>query len=203
MILNSRQDPIVKRILEAKLPAVEVGDPFSELPFVGLDSTQGIRLIMEHLNENGYKQPAFMSYRTEYVENSQARIQEFQRGASKLFGIQHPEKRCVEGVDAFEAFPLLSHLDPAPDCLVCGSDELAYEVLAICERSGIEVPGKLAVTGYDCLAAMGTGRVLTSVSTPLEEMARLAFQKLLNVIDGKPYEHDTLLSVGLRVGDTT
>ncbi len=203
MIVNSGQDPIVGRILEAKLPAVEVGDPFSPLPFVGLDSTQGINLVMRHLKERGCKRPAIVSYRTCYVENAEARIHEFERCARELFAIDEPERRSILGVDAMEAFPHLMALEPRPDCVVCGSDELAYEILTLCHRAGLKVPGDLAVTGYDCLTAMGTDRVLTSVATPLEEMARLAFHKLHQVIEGQPHEHDTLLPVGLRVGDTT
>ncbi|HWD40251.1 MAG TPA: LacI family DNA-binding transcriptional regulator [Fimbriimonas sp.] len=200
MIVNSGDDPIVKRILEVGLPAVEVGDPYSLLPFVGLESKQGIRLAMEHLKERGYRRPALFMPPSNYQANAQARVEEFLCCCDELFELEHPASRVLSRRGFFEH---LLALDPKPDSVICNSDSLAYLALKRCNERGLRVPEDLAIIGYDALETEGCLRTLTSVQTPLEEMARLALRKLLQIVNGEPFEHQTILPVGLRVGDTT
>ena len=202
MIVNSGNDPVVGRIIEAGLPAVEVGDPYSQLPFVGVDGVQGIRLAMEHFAAIGRRNPALVSYVTHYVANARARVAEFERCATEMFAVPEPQTRIIEAETAEEAFPRLMELDPKPDSLLCTSDELVYSLITIFERNGIAVPGEIAMIGFDCLEALGSNRIATSVATPMREMARLAIQKLIRIVEDQPIEHDTLLAVSLRVGDT-
>gem|GEM_PF-1587951 len=203
MIINSGNDPIVGRILEAKLPAVEVGDPFSELPFVGLDAAQGIRLAMQHALDCGYRRPALVDWTSTFVENVHARLSEFSRCARELFSIDDPARLIFEVRTADEVFHQIMANDTKPDCVICTGDELAIQFLLHCEREGIDVPREIGLIGSDRLEILGTRRVLTTIESPLAEMAGLALKKLQDVVEGRPYEHGTLLSVGLRVGDTT
>jgi DNA-binding LacI/PurR family transcriptional regulator len=203
MIVNSGNDPIVGRILEAKLPAVEIGDPYSQLPFVGAEAEKGVRLAMEHLKERGYRRPALVDWKTNYLANAAARERGFAEPARSLFGICNPESRVVVATRGNEAFPLLRTLEPSPDSIVCAGDELAYEVLHCYNRIGLDAPKDIGVVGFDALRTLGSNRILTSVKTPLLDMARLAVRKLLLVVDGKPVEHGTVLPHGLRLGDTT
>jgi DNA-binding LacI/PurR family transcriptional regulator len=202
MIVNSGNDPIVARIIETGLPAVEVGDPFSQLPFVGVDGVQGIRLAMERFASTGRHRPALVSYTTHYVANAQARLGEFQRCARELFGIDEPGRRIIEADTAKLAFPAILRLDPRPDALLCTSDELVYNLITLLEADGLRVPADVAMIGFDCLEALGSNRTATSVATPMGEMALLAIRKLLSIIEDKPIDHDTLLEVNLRIGDT-
>ena len=203
MIINSGNDPIVGRILEARLPAVEVGDPFSPLPFVGIDAAQGIRISMIHAKSRGYKRPSLVDWDSTYVDNVDARIAEYRKCAQELFGIGSPDELISEVRSVKEAFPALMSRDPKPDCAICAGDELAIAILLECNRNGISVPGELGIIGADALDILGTDRVLTSVATPLLEMAQLAIAKLHDVLEGRPHEHGTVLPVTLRVGDTT
>jgi len=203
MIINSGSDPIVGRIMEAKLPAVEVGDPFSTLPFVGVDAAQGIRLAMEHAKARGFKRPAMIDWDSTYKENVHARVTEFLAVATELFGVAHPGAFVYEVQSVREAFPRVMASNPRPDCVICAGDELAIEILLDAEIHGVAVPRELGIIGADKLDILGTRRVLTSVDTPLHRMAQLAIKKLQDVVEGRPYDHGTVLPVGLRIGDTT
>ena len=202
MIVNSSEDPIVGRILEARLPAVEVGDPFSQLPFVGLDAKQGIRLAMEHLKDRGYKRPALVDWRTNYVANAVARESEFRACAKEMFRAANQPDTVIAG-NGEEAFQLVEGLQDRPDALLCAGDELAFDLLHRYNRTSRDAPKDIAIVGFDALHTLGSDRVITSVKSPIQEMARLALRKLLEIVDGNPVEHETLLPMELRVGDTT
>jgi LacI family transcriptional regulator len=202
LILNSARDEIVPRLLDAKLPAVEVGDSFSSLPFVGVDGVEGINLSMSHLSERGYRHPAYAGYPSSFEQDQAARSAAFQSQRSLLFQPTRG-KRVVLGIDGVDVLAPLLAMNPRPDCVLCASDEMAYELLGECRRRGIRVPEELAVVGYDALRGLSPYPVTTSVHTPLLEMARLAVDKLIAIIDGEPYEHGTILRPTLRIGETT
>jgi len=93
--------------------------------------------------------------------------------------------------------------DPRPDAAVCSSDETAHEIRLAARQRGLRVPQDLALTGFDCIQTVGADQVMTSVATPLEELARLAVQKIQAMGTGLPFERETILPVSLRVGETT
>jgi GntR family transcriptional regulator of arabinose operon len=86
--------------------------------------------------------------------------------------------------------------------MVCFNDEMARFLEVTLLRSGIKVPGRMSVTGVDCIPYPGpTGSVLTTVAHPKEEMgtsaAKLMLQMLLtgrdaeNVVLGMPFVQGT------------
>lgn len=202
IILNSCEDPIAGRLLEVGLPAVEIGDAFSDLPFVGIDGASGVKMVVEHLKEMGYKSPVYLSHLTHYTANAEGRIQAFRDGLRDLFNLDSHD-RVRQVVCPEEEFTDLRAFTAGVDVLVCGSDELAYGVLRACAEQGVSVPTELAVVGFDALDAFGSTRTMTSVKTPLEQAATEGVEKLLAIIEGRPYEKQTLLPVELRIGDTT
>ncbi len=202
IILNSGKDPIVNRIVEVGLPAVEIGDPYSQLPFVGNDGGEGIRLAMEHLSERGYKWPAYIGHYTSYEEAANVRKQAFAYDARNLFGLDGAQRTLLT-LHVSEVFDALLSINPRPDCVICESDEYAYQLLQLCATRGISVPEELAIVGSDALPAFGSLRVMTSIASPMKEMATWGIQKLLAIIEGRPIEHGTMLPSTLRIGDTT
>lgn len=75
------------------------------------------------------------------------------------------------------------------DALICGNDELALAIIARLTASGIDVPGQLAVTGWDDTV---TARYLTpGLSTVRQEVSllgALAARRLAARIDGDPVQ---------------
>lgn len=71
--------------------------------------------------------------------------------------------------------------EPLPDAVVCGNDLIALGVLATFHEAGVEVPGHVAVTGYDDVGfATLTSPTLTTVRQPLDALADAAVTRLLD-----------------------
>jgi len=202
LILNSGDDPIVARIMEANLPAVEIGDPYSPLPFVGTDGPMGIRLALDHLYERGFRRPAFLGHISNYEENMSAREETFLAHGKERFGYDLSGRTALMSDDQ-DVFSRIMAIDPTPDSVICASDEFAYSILRGCAKAGLRVPEDFGIVGFDALGGFGRMRELTSVATPLRLEIDLAVEKLLAVIEGRPFEHGTLLPVALKIGDTT
>ena len=200
LILNSGNDPIAQRLTDTGMFAVEVGDCFSPLPFVAVDAGQGVALVMEHLRERGYKRPAYVNFESPYVESSRQRMEAFLEHGRRIYGRELPTYTVPWGSEALDR---ILATEPRPDAAVCSSDETAHEIRLAARARGLSVPGDLALTGFDCIETVGADQVMTSVATPLGQMARLAVQKLLAMSEGRPFDRETILPVSLRVGDTT
>lgn len=75
----------------------------------------------------------------------------------------------------------------AVDAVICGNDEVALALMHELQDRGVEVPGQIAVTGWDdVLAARYVRPGLTTVTQPVEELGALAARRLAALIDGEP-----------------
>jgi LacI family transcriptional regulator len=74
-----------------------------------------------------------------------------------------------------------------PDAIFCGSDQIARGVADTLRAVGRRVPDDVALVGFDNWAPMALGALppLTSVDMCLEEVGRVAAQRLLAAIAGE------------------
>ncbi|WP_210507622.1 LacI family DNA-binding transcriptional regulator [Naasia sp. SYSU D00057] len=81
---------------------------------------------------------------------------------------------------------LLLERAPEVDAIVAGSDQIARGVLDALHELGREIPRDIAVIGFDNWAILATNSrpQLTSVDLRLEELGRLAAQRLFEAMDG-------------------
>jgi LacI family transcriptional regulator len=80
-----------------------------------------------------------------------------------------------------------------PDAFVCANDELALGLLDALRAAGVDVPGKVLVTGWDdVMAARYAG--LTTVRQPMRELGAMAARLLDELITGSRTEprHEVL-----------
>jgi LacI family transcriptional regulator len=80
-----------------------------------------------------------------------------------------------------------------PDAFLCANDEVALGLLGELRRAGVDVPGRVVVTGWDdIMAARYAG--LTTVRQPMRELGATAARMLDEVITGARTEqrHDVL-----------
>jgi len=200
LIFNSASDPIAQRLLETGMKAVEIGDSAGPLPYVAVDGADGVRQAVVHLASRGFRRPCFVNFPSPYEGSIDQRRSAFELESERLFGAPGPTVDDFYGEPALES---LLRLSTVPDCAVCVSDEHALGLLAAATKRGMRVPEDLAITGFDCLPTLGLTRTMTSVCTPLDDLARLAVAKLQALIAGEPTERETVLPVQLRVGDTS
>lgn len=83
----------------------------------------------------------------------------------------------------------------AVDALVCGNDQLALAVMRALQDGGVDVPGQVAVVGWDDVHAARFVRPgLTTVAQPVEELGALAARRLAGLVDGAaPIEEPVVL----------
>jgi LacI family transcriptional regulator len=88
-----------------------------------------------------------------------------------------------------EAARMLLRRHPDLDAVYCGSDMLARGVADGLRDAGVRVPEDVAIIGTDNweVMALGSRPTLTSVDLRLADVGRLAAERLLDAIDGRPH----------------
>ncbi len=87
-----------------------------------------------------------------------------------------------------KAADVLLGSSPGTDAVFCGSDQIARGVIDTLRRLGRQVPGDIAVAGFDNWEPMvlGAEPPLTSVDMRLEDVGRIAAGHLLAALGGHP-----------------
>jgi LacI family transcriptional regulator len=150
----------------------------SIVPHVGVDHDAAIRELLDALQKRGRRSFAFICGDTSEWPTFR-RLSAFKKWTK----VNDPQalNHILTGVGDMGAADrevrLLVEQSPQIDAVICSNDVLAVGALAGLEGLRIPVPKKIAVTGYDdTIIARITKPTLTSVSQPVEELARLAVQ---------------------------
>lgn len=92
--------------------------------------------------------------------------------------------------------------DVSTDALVCANDELALAVLDRLVDGGVEVPGDIAVVGWDdVMTARYVRPALTTVAQPVRELGAAAAARMRELIAGAPdntHEHTLPTTLVIR-----
>ena len=82
---------------------------------------------------------------------------------------------------------LLLAEDPTVDAIICANDQIARGTIEALHRSGVDVPGDVAVMGFDNwdVFAADSDPPLTSIDMNLEGLGRRAAHLLREAIDGR------------------
>lgn len=86
-----------------------------------------------------------------------------------------------------------------PRAIVCANDQTALGVMHALSQHGIDVPGEVAVTGFDDIpVARHLRPQLTTIRQPIQELGATAFEVLRSMIGSRePAEHDVVLPTRL------
>ncbi len=173
-------------LAELELPAVIVGPALPEAywPAVGVDDQPGITAAVEHLLELGHTRIAHVAGPSEMVHGRSRR----EAWATALTRAGHPEGPWVEGDFSAEAGAVatrqLLDLTEPPTAIVYANDLMAIAGLSVASARGIDVPGRLSITGYeDTELAAHVQPPLTTVSTDVTGWGRAAARRLLELVD--------------------
>jgi DNA-binding LacI/PurR family transcriptional regulator len=87
---------------------------------------------------------------------------------------------------------------PDLDAVFAASDLTAIGAIGVLTEHGLDVPGRVAVVGFDDVREAGLSRPpLTTVRQPIEQLGRTMAHVLLDRINGRPSERATVLPVKL------
>jgi DNA-binding LacI/PurR family transcriptional regulator len=164
-----------------RVPTVYTGPVPGSRSSIVSDVASGMRQIHAHLMELGHRRIAYASPLEADQDSLYAELRKVLAagGAAVPAGMHFladPQDRhgCGELVARIRSAP------QPPTALICYNDWLAISVMSAAREAGMEIPGRLSITGYDDLYVSSLLRVpLTTVRFSRQESARIIMDMLL------------------------
>ena len=167
------------------------------------DSRTGMTELARHLiHDHGFLTMAYVAGHADSPDNIARRLALAEEAASAgvLFveGPQWQGNYLASG-GARVASHLLAEGVRLPRAIVCANDQTALGVMHALVQHGIDVPGEVAVTGFDDIpVARHLRPQLTTVRQPIAELGAMAFDLLRSMIASRePGQHDIVLPTRL------
>jgi LacI family transcriptional regulator len=203
MILHDRvlTPSEVVRLAE-RLPVVTLaGTPTRASVNIVGDNAAGMSELVRHLVEDhGYGEVAYLSGHRDSPDNlaraKAVRTTAERCGAASRTGpIWTGEYSAASGARVIRR--LIAHGESLPRAICCANDQSALGVIYALREHGFDVPGDVAVTGYDDVTvARHVLPPLTTVRQPIRELGAMAFDVLYSMINGEqPMERQLVLPV--------
>jgi DNA-binding LacI/PurR family transcriptional regulator len=207
-------DPRVVLLAEAGIPFAGFGRVGPELPqhWVDIDNHAAIGEAVEHVLARGFGRPAFVGYRSENHWDHD-RVTGFQAGLARHGFPGEADILLVDDASAPRKIRALltgahrrgTYPGARPDAIVTGSDRLAALVYGVAGELRLRIGRDLGVTGFDGTVAAGLLHPqLTSVTLPIEDIARRVIARALRQVDHGPDESPgEVVPTTLRLGEST
>ena len=209
------EDLRVVLLAEAGIPFSCFGRIGSGLPqhWVDIDNRAAIVEVVEHVLTRGFGRLAFVGYRGENHWDHE-RVAGFRSGLAR-HGVPEDEADVLLVDEASARRKIRSlltgthrrgaHPVPRPDAIVTGSDRLAAMIYGVAAELRLRIGRDLGVTGFDGSVAAGLLHPrLTSVTVPVEDIARRVIAQALRQLDHGPDEGPgEVLPATLRLGEST
>ena len=185
--------------LPEKLPAVLLDSPVksARFPVLNIDNRAGAIAMVRHLVEAGHQRVAFI---TGPKTNFDA--QQREKGYRSAMAKHAPGAplTIVEGdfteESGYRAGRELMAKKPRPQAVFAANDMMAIGCLYAFKEAGIDVPGDIALAGFDdILIARYVTPPLSTVQVRIADLGRLALERLaalLNPTDKTPASVETL-----------
>lgn len=182
------KDPAVRWLRHQHVPYVLV-NRFSDEgldPFVGSDDVAGAVLATRHLVELGHTRIGHLAGQST-VSTGVLRRRGFQAALAEAGLFPDPELQVESGFveeGGIRAMDRLLDLPQPPTAVFAVTDMVAVGALTAAARRGLDVPGDLAVVGYnDIPLAARLQPALTTVHVPIHEFGSAAARLLLEQIE--------------------
>lgn len=176
----------------AELPAagpmvlLDAAGVASDAPSVNFDVARGAEMLADHLGSLGHRTVAYLDSVTG-TETFRVRREAFCRRAEALgMSVAASAATTIDVGTAAAAFagawPAWAKMGVT--AVVCCTDTHAYGVLQEARVARLDVPGQLAVTGFDDLPYSETSNPgLTTLRLPASELGKAAGEQLLRLLD--------------------
>jgi DNA-binding LacI/PurR family transcriptional regulator len=197
-------DPFTRELARMGVPVVVNGRPRgrSAVPHVDVANADGARLAVHRLVAGGRRRIATI-----------AGAQDVTGGIDRLAGYHAAMKECAlrptVAVGDFTrdsggaAMRRLLAEDPGVDAVFVASDLMAHGALRVLRQSGRQVPGDVAVIGFDDTAvAWYAEPPLTTVHQPIEDIGRRMARQVLRLAGGESVEPTVTLPADLVVRES-
>ena len=192
LVLGKISQESALMIKQSGLPLVLCGYPLPQLDLnaVMSDGRAGMYAITRHLVQLGHKNIVYLTGGPRFDPVTSDRLDGF-RYALNEAGVKLSEVNICVGDffdlgSAVRAVEKINKLDKRPSALICESDALAYAANQAFIGAGYRVPEDISITGFDNLPVpyyINVKPKLTTVDVNLDELGRIAFNALLDVIE--------------------
>lgn len=202
-ILTSQIEPSVMELLAQKEIAavyLDLGRVDRFISNISIDYELGIAEALDHITQSGHRQVAFIGgpphlhsarrRKQAFLECAKARELVVSGAIDSDFSVRGGYYACSKLVG-----------NSGQTAIVTGNDLTAIGALHCLYDRGVRVPADVSVVGFDDISfAQYTQPALTTVAVPREEIGRLAFRALWEMISnpqlpGKEYRVATNLMV--------
>ncbi|MEK5419218.1 MULTISPECIES: LacI family DNA-binding transcriptional regulator [unclassified Paenibacillus] len=160
-----------------------------EIPSVAMNQYDGYALALEHLIERGYTRIANAFGRPSSI-NTQSRRLAYEQIMTK-YNLPIVEKwyySTIYGIrDGEQLVRTLIGQPDQPDAILCSNDLVAVGVLSEARRQQLDVPGDLAIIGFDN-SELSQTLGITTVRNPIAGQAENAFLLLAPTLLGLDME---------------
>ena len=178
--------------LARQIPIVTLaGEPTETTANVRGDNTTGMRDLARHLViDHGYGTVSYLGGHVDSPDNlarHETLADEVTRcGAEFVDGpAWQGNYLAIGGARVIER--LLASRAPLPRAIACANDQTALGVVYTLAAHGVDVPGQVAVTGFDDIpVARHLRPQLTTVRQPIQDLGATAFEVLHSMISGDP-----------------
>lgn len=159
----------------------------TSLPSVSIDNYRGAREMTEYLCATGARRIAYISGPRDNRDAAE-RESGFRDGLKECLGELSP--MIIPGDFTEEAGSAAARLMIAGGCVIdtvfAANDMMAVGCLAVLREAGIDVPGRIAVAGFDDIPlARHTGPSLTTMQVHIAELGMAAVDQLLRMLRGE------------------
>jgi LacI family transcriptional regulator len=171
------------RLRKVPLVFVDVGPDAARVSNIRIDYQNGIRQAVQHLAALRHTSIAFVAG-PPHLKSAETRKEAFRQAMSEI-GLPVPPEMVVVGDHTMEggmrALAELMRLPDPPTAVFCSNDMTAIGVMREAYDLGIKVPHDLSVVGFDDIRLSEfITPPLTTVRMSQTELARIAFQALMN-----------------------
>ena len=192
LVMPTALEPEYFDIHPTGLPTVLLARSGASLPSVSIDNYRGAREMTEYLCATGARRIAYISGPPDNRDAAE-RESGFRDGMKESLGELSP--MVIPGNFTEEAGYAAARLLIAGGCMVdavfAANDIMAVGCLAVFREAGIDVPGRIAVAGFDDIPlARHTGPSLTTMQVHIAELGQAAVDQLLRMLrgEGNPLE---------------
>jgi DNA-binding LacI/PurR family transcriptional regulator len=178
----------------------------SPVPSVDIDNRTAARTAVEHLIGLGHRRIACIT-NAPLVSTAASDRAAGYRDALDAAAITSQPALLIEGDhDAASGKAAMRTLlsSAPPEAVFVASDTVAFGVIDALREAGLRVPADISVVGFDDIAlAAFSDPPLTTIRVPAFDIGAVAGRVLLDLVAGRPVEHETRLPAPLIVRGST
>ncbi len=200
LLLSAIQDDsLPRRLLERHIPVAMVGESsLPEILTVDVDNFAAARVATEHLISLGRSRIAHIGARATNLISAEQRFCGY-REALEAHHLAYDPQLVYDG-DYTEAAGYRAGVALASlgiDALFTANDLIALGAIQALQERGLDVPGNVAVIGFDDLPVAAANQ-LSTVRQPIRDLGSAAILGLIDLVEGRiTLPHHVLLPTEL------